>query len=163
MKLFIGLWLIVFSLWLGAGVVFARVTPEDIVNLQKQAYQVKVKNYSSSHQQKLDNLVGKIALVNKTRTDELNQIMKIQAAILDECQQRSTEKNQEEVEKARYWITFAHEAVAYQQAKIYIFGLSSEANIKNDVLEAVNLFWGELNSTRGKVIYSQNILEELVK
>lgn len=140
----------------------ARVTPEDIVNSKREIYEEKVKNYSPENKQKLENLAEKIAEVNKKRTDELDRIMVIQAAILDEYQGKMGSKNTAQIEKARYWITYAHEAVAYQAAKIYLYNLSSESNIKNDALNLISLFQGDLNSARSKVIYSQKILKKTV-
>lgn len=141
---------------------FARITPEDIVNSKREAYETKIKNYSLQNKQKLQNLAGKVAEVNKKRADELDRIMITQAAILDEYQTRIDGKDKAQIEKARYWITYTHEAVAYQAAKIYIFSLSSESNLKNDTLNLISLMQGELNSTRSKVIYSQKILKETV-
>lgn len=140
----------------------ARVTPEDIVNSKKEAYEEKVKDYSPENKQKLEKLSVKITEVNKKRTNELDRIMVAQAAILDEYQSRVGGKNKTQIEKARYWITYAHEAVAYQAAKIYLYNLSSESNIKNDALNLISLFQGDLNSARSKVIYSQKILKETV-
>lgn len=143
--------------------VWARVTPEDIVNSKKEAYEKRVAGYSAGHKQSLENLSKKIADVNKKRTDELDRIMMTQAAILDEYERRSGGKNAEGIKKARYWITYAHEAVAYQAAKIYVFDLSSEGNITRDALNTISLFQSELNSTRAKVINSQKILMETIK
>lgn len=143
--------------------IYARVTPEDIVNSKKETYEKTVQNYSSLHKQKLTDLAGKITAINKKRTDELDWIMINQALILDEYEKRSNGKYLEQIKKARYQITYAHEAVAYQAAKIYIFNLTREANIKNDALNLISLFQSDLNSTRSKVIYSQNILEETIK
>lgn len=142
---------------------FARVTPEDIVNSKREAYSESVKSYSLLNKQKLEKLSGKITAVNKKRTDELDRIMVVQAAILDEYQNRIEGKNTAQIEKARYWITYAHEAVAYQAAKIYIFNLTSEGNMKNDALNLISLMQGELNSARSKVINSQKILLETIK
>ncbi|RJP46661.1 MAG: hypothetical protein C4584_01290 [Armatimonadetes bacterium] len=136
----------------------ARVTPEDIVNSKKEAYQQKVQNYSLVNQQKLADFSVKIADLNKEKTGYLTWVMEAQANILDEYEKRDSNRNQAGIEKARYWITYAHEAVAYQAAKIYIFNLRAESNIKNDVLSTINLFDNELESTRKKVIYSQSML-----
>lgn len=141
----------------------ARVTPEDIVNYKREAYEEKVGSYSSSNKQKLESLAGQIAAVNKIKTEDLDRIMVTQAVILDEYQNRMGNKNKTQIEKARYWITYAHEAVAYQAAKIYIYNLSSEGNIKNDALNLISLMQGELNSARSKVINSQKILLETIK
>lgn len=139
-------------------VVAARITPEDIINSKKEAYDKAVISYSLSNKQKLEQLSQKIIQINKKRTDELDRIMITQAAILDEYERRSGGKNAESVKKARYWITYAHEAVAYQAAKIYVFELNGEGRIKGDASSTINLFKSELNSTRLKVINSQKIL-----
>lgn len=154
---------IIFSVLLLPTCVFARVTPEDIVNTKKEAYEKVVKNYSYQNQQKLKTLSEKIAQINKKRADQLGYIMETQAGILDEYERRANGKNVEQIKKARYWITYAHEAVAYQAAKIYVFELSNEQNLRRDVLSTISLFQNELESTRKKVIYSQKILFEVVK
>lgn len=149
--------------------ILARITPEDIVNSKKEAYEKKVVSYSVSHKQNLENLSKKIARVNKNRTDELDRIMVTQALILDEYETRLRQgsggqgRYAEAIERARYWITYAHEAVAYQAAKIYIFNLSSEGNIGNDALNTILLFQSELNSTRTKVINSRKTLLDTLK
>lgn len=163
-----GVILVLMFLWLlFPGLVFARVTPEEIVNSQKEAYQAKVRNYSPVNKQKLEKLSQEIALVNKKRTDELENIMVAQASILDEYETRLRKssgeaRKAEAIKNARYWITYAHEAVAYQAAKIYIFNLTSEGNIRNDAVSLINQMAGELNSSRTKVINSQITLEKTI-
>lgn len=157
----LGVLILVMSFW--PSQVFARVTPEDIVNSKREAYESVVKNYSFDHKQKLKILSDKIVEINKKRTDELEQIMVSQAGILDEYVTRFGGKNSSGIEKARYQITFAHEAVAYQAAKIYTFTLNREGNIKSDALNLISLFAGELNSARSKVIYSGQILQGVIK
>lgn len=144
------------------GVEARRTTPEDIVNSKKVDYEEKVGQFSLINQQRLQSLEKKIAELNKKKTDDLERIMIIQSQILDEFEVRSGEKNQEGIEKARYWITYAHEAVAYQAAKIYVFNLTTEGNLKNDALSTVSVFQSEFNSTRDKVINSQKFLRNLV-
>ena len=160
-----GVILIILILW-GVGIlpgfVLARVTPEDIVNSKKDAYASVVKSYSLDHQQRLKTLSEKIAQVNKFRTDQLENIMETQASILNEYESRNS-KDVEGIKKARYWITFAHEAVSFQAAKIYVFELSNEANIKRDTLSTISLFQNDLESTRNKVINSQKTLGGVVR
>lgn len=140
----------------------ARITPEDIINAKKELYQKKVISYSTDNQMKLQQMGERITATNKKLTDELSNIMIAQAIILDEYERRSPNKSLEKVKKVRYWITFAHEAVAYQAAKVYIFGLTSEDYIRSDVKSTLNLFQSEIHSTRSKVINSQKMLKELV-
>ena len=139
-----------------------RITPEDVINTKKGKLNAKVANYSNENKLKLEKISEKISNLNKEKTDGLDRIMIIQAQILDGHQKRLG-KETEHIEKARYWITYAHEAVAYQAAKIYVFELSSEANLKSDMLSTISLFQNELNSTSSKIIKSQNILRETVK
>ncbi|MDO8639039.1 MAG: hypothetical protein Q7R43_05685 [Candidatus Daviesbacteria bacterium] len=151
-------------------IIEARITPEDIVQEKRVVYETKVKNYSAQDKQKLEKLSQDIALVNKKRTDELENIMIAQGNILDEYESRQKgpsgnlrmNKNVEAIKNARYWITYAHEAVAYQAAKIYIYNLTSEGNIKNDAVSLINQMAGELNSSRTKVINSQKTLEKTI-
>lgn len=140
----------------------ARITPEDIVQTKRETYEKKVVTYSLDSQQKLTKLAEKIAFYNHQRTGEMDKVMETQAAILDEYERRNPAKNKAGIKKARYWITYAHEAVAYQAAKIYILDLSSEVNIKNDALSLINLFSSELKSTRLKVLNSKKTLEEVI-
>lgn len=142
-------------------ITYARVTPEDIINSQRQEYQARVKNYSAQNQQSLENLQKRLAQVNSKRSLELDQNMVLQGLILEEYQSRHPKDTK--IEDTRYWVTFAHEAVAYQQAKIYIPDLSSESAIKSDIGRVINLFKSDLNSTRAKVIKSQKLLQDLVK
>jgi hypothetical protein len=66
------------------------------------------------------------------------------------------------VENARYWITYAHEAVAYQAAKHYIFDLSGEANMKANVTSKINQLANDIDILAGKVDKSQKLVEALV-
>lgn len=153
---------------------YARTTPEDIVNSKREAYLQKVSKYSQTNQQKLKKLSQNITEVNKKATDELSQIMERQAQILDEYIRRTgTDPRYQtdgihrnlnnKIENARYFLTFAHEAVAFQAAKIYIFDLFSEKNIKGDALSTISQLQSDLNILRGKVTKSQNIIKDLIK
>ncbi len=149
--------------------VFARVTPEDIVNEKKAVYQQKVGGYSEDHKRKLEDLSRRVDQINQQRSFELQENVLTQGLILDEFQNRvNSEKTissskAKQIEDVRYWITFAHEAISYQKAKIYIYDLIGESAIRNDTLRLINLFSSDLNSTRAKVIKSQKLLENLVK
>ncbi len=176
MKLFLSLLVLSFLI---VTPVFARTTPEDTLNASRQAYEARVAKYSPTHQQQLKELSAKIAAVNKEETDKLVQIAITQGLILDEYQRRNLTPERIEtqtkyhtpndaltkdgIEKARYWITFAHEAVAYQAAQVYIINLTSEANIKADAKATVNEMKAELASARQKVLNSQKTLEAVIK
>lgn len=140
-----------------------RTTPADIIDTKKATYEEKVKSYSSTHQAQLKKFSEEISRVNEYRSNQLRQIMDTQAAILDEFQRRHEGQYKDSVEKARYWITFAHEAVAYQQAKVYVFALSDESLIKEDSKGTISLLRSDLSYARSQVINSQNILEGLLK
>ncbi len=143
--------------------VLARITPEDIVNSKLSAYNQKVKNYSPSNQQKLTQLSTNIADINKKITNQWEMTMLRQGEVLDEYQNRNGGKESEGIKNARYWITYAHEATAYQAAKIYIFDLTLETNIKPDAVSTLSVFQSDLSVLKGKVKKSENILQGLVK
>lgn len=140
-----------------------RLTPQDVINSKKEAYNQKIQNYSLTHKKQLEEIGLEIARINKLRTDQLAYLMELQAMILDQYQARNNGQTNDSMEKARYWITYAHEAVAYQAAKIYIFELRSEQSIRLDVSSLISLVQSDLNSTRDKVIYSQKILKLAIK
>lgn len=141
----------------------ARVTPADLVNSQQASFTQMVQNYSQNDQRKLQALTAQIAQINKQRTDQLAAIMLEQGLILDEYQKRHNYRSTPQIDTARYWITYAHEAVAYQAAKIYIFNLTGEANLKLDASFLINLFQSDLGATRNKVIHSQQVLESILQ
>lgn len=138
---------------------YARITPEDIVNEKRQLFTQRSKSYSPQSKTKLETWEKKIAGFNKEKTDILDENMTRQAQILEEYVRRNPNA---EVEDARYWLTYAHEAVAYQAAKIYIFDLTSEKNINSDIVSTISILQSELNTLRGKVLKSQKIISELV-
>jgi hypothetical protein len=155
--------LLLICCWLVPSSVDARITPEDTINSQRNTFNQKVSKYSSEHQQKLDQISQHIQQINKSRTEELDHLMIVQAAILEEYQRRVGNTREEEIENARYWVTYAHEAVAYQAAKIYIYDLTTESNIRSDASRLISLFRSDLESTRQKVIKSQKIVEGTVR
>lgn len=162
MKILVALLLLL--IFLPVNVLARRITPEDIISSQRETYNQKVQGYSLTNQQNLEQLSQQIVLINDKRTDDLEKLLGIQAAVLDEYETRyksGGKYNKELVEKARYWITFAHEAVAYQAAKIYIFNLTTEGNIKADSLNTISQFETQLNSARSKVINSQKYIQDL--
>jgi hypothetical protein len=153
--------------------IFARTTPEDIVNAQKESYQQNTKNYSPANKQKLDMWDKKIEVFNDKKSAELEHIMQTQGEILDEFIRRNeiaekaktdgkTRNLSDPIENARYWLTYAHEAVAYQAAKVYIFNTTGETSINQNIISTINIMQSDLNILKGKVQKSQTIMEELV-
>lgn len=142
--------------------IHARITPEDIVNEKRAAYEAKIKTYLPANQQKLTQLEKAIAQVNKSRSEELEAIMFRQGQILDEYQSRKGGIETEAIKDARYWLTFAHEAIDYQKARIYIFNLTNESNIKSDANNLVASLQSQLNYARAQAIKSQNTISKTV-
>ncbi len=150
----------------------ARTTPEDIVNAKKLEYTQRLQNYSTQGKQKLDDFEKRIANLNKLITEDYETQMLRQGSILDEYIRRNqiserqgdgiSRNLSEPVENSRYWITYAHEAAAYQAAKIYIPTLSGEANINRDLTTQINILQSDINILRNKVLKSQTILKNLV-
>lgn len=151
------------SYLLAPGLIFARITPEDIINAKQEVYEKTVVRYSLQHQQRLRALSQKVADLNQQRSSELEGIIKVQGDILEEYRARHPEIKPDQLEKVGYWLTFAHEAVAYQKAKIYIYELTQEPNIRSDAQKLVNRYINDLESTRQKVIHSQQVMVEAIR
>jgi len=159
---------------------YARTTPEDIVNAQKASYTQSIRNYSASNKQKLETWEKKIEVFNDLKSSELEHLMETQGAILDEFTRREAmlirrseiaEKKMTDgksrnlsdpIENARYWLTYAHEAVAYQAAKVYVFNPTGESAIHQNILSTINIMQGDINVLKGKVQKSQSIIEVLI-
>jgi hypothetical protein len=151
---------------------YARTTPDDILREQRDVYNMRVKNYSPENQKKLAEFEQKVAAMNKNQTDILEAKMVRQGEILNEYVFRQgIEERQADgisrnlsdpVENARYWVTYAHEAVAYQAAKHYIFDLTGENNIKANINSKINQLANDVDILAGKVDKSQKIIEALI-
>jgi hypothetical protein len=143
---------------------FALYQPWIAEQAQRKAYNDKLATYSPASQQKTKALADLIVEVNNQKGNQMAAQMDAQAAILDEYQRRhGNDENDPKVAKARYWLTYAHEAVAFQQAKNYIFNLTSESHLKADLSPTVSQLENDLEATRKKVLNSQVIIQELVK
>lgn len=152
--------------------VSARVTPEDIVNAQKETYNQRMSRYSEQNKQKLSKLTDAIANTNKEETDKLSEIMERQGQVLDEYLRRKgielppetdgIHRRDNPNENALYWLTYAHEAVAYQAAKIYVINLTSESNVNSDIKSTINNLQADMRGLNGKVLKSQQIIQTLV-
>lgn len=152
--------------------VSARTTPQDIANQRKAEYEQRIKNYSATSKQKLAEFFQKIADLNKKQTDELEFQMIRQGQILDEYIQRKhielpvetdgIHRRDNPVEETRYWVTFAHEAIAYQASHLYFINVTSEKNIDSDIISTISSLQSDMGVLKGKVTKSQQILKELV-
>lgn len=152
--------------------IHARVTPEDIVNEQKSAYEQTLGNYSPVNRQKVESFSKKIADFNAEKTYALELIAQRQGEILDEYVRRNNIKedggadginrSSDPVAVTRIEITRAHEAIAYQAAKVYIPNLTSEANIKSDSLNLISRVQYDMQIPINKLNYSHSLLEDLI-
>lgn len=153
-------------------IIHARITPEDIVNEEKSAYEQKLENYSPANREKIESFSKKVAGFNADKTDELELIALRQGEILDEYVRRNNiaedggadgiNRSSDPVAVARIEITRAHEAIAYQAAKIYIPNLTGQANVKSDSLNLINRLQYDINIARNKLVYSHSLLENLL-
>lgn len=154
-------------------VTYARTTPEDIYNEKLQAYESRRQTFSLENQKKLDLYQKEIKDLNAFITKELEENTLRQGEILNEYILRNDiptipetdgiKRNlSDPVENARYWITYAHEAIAFQAAKNYLFQLSSEANIERDITLQINALQGDIGVLKGKVDKSKQALIQML-
>lgn len=154
--------------------VSARTTPEDIYNEKLQAYESKRQTYSLENQKKLDQFEQEIRTLNAFVTRELENNTLRQGEILNEYILRNNiptvpetdgiKRNLDDpVENARYWITYAHEAIAFQAAKNYMFSLTGEANINRDIIVQIQALQSDTGVLKGKVEKSKQALIKLLE
>ena len=154
--------------------IFARTTPEDIYNEKLAAYETKRQTFSLENQKKLDQYQDEIKNFNAFISHELELNTLRQGEVLDEYIRRNDiptvpetdgiQRNlSDPVENARYWITYAHEAIAFQAAKNYLFSLSSEANIDRDIIVQINAMQNDIGILKGKVDKSKQALIKLLE
>jgi hypothetical protein len=154
--------------------VSARVNPESIYNDARASYEKKRQTYSLENQKKLDQYEEEIKGLNAFITQELEHNTLRQGEILNEYILRNDiptvpetdgiKRNlSDPVENARYWITYAHEAIAFQAAKNYLFGLSSESNIDRDIIIQINALQGDIGVLKGKIDKSKQALIQMLK
>lgn len=166
--------LLVLALSVFASTISARTTPEDIYNQNRQAYETKRQTFSLENQKKLDAYEDEIKALNAFITKELENNTLEQGEILDEYIRRNNiptvpetdgiKRNlSDPLENARYWITYAHEAIAFQAAKNYMFSLSSEANVNRDITIQIQALQGDIGVLKGKVEKSKQALIALLK
>lgn len=171
--LFLLLFLVLFPITYNLFPVSARVNPESIYNDQREVYEKKRQTYSLENQKKLDQYEEEIKTLNKFITTELENNTLIQGEILDEYIQRKgiptvpetdgIRRNLDDpVENARYWITYAHEAIAFQAAKNYLFSLGSESTVDRDITLQINALQGDIGVLKGKVEKSKQALISLL-
>lgn len=152
----------------------ARVSQEDIVNSRLETYNQSLSNFSPQGQQTVKTYTQKIQDLNKLETDRLEQIMIKQGQILDEYIRRQGYEEDggadginrnlsKPVENARYWLTYAHEAIAFQAAKTYLPSLGSEQNLKSSLISNLNSLQADINGLNSKVLKSQQIIKSLVQ
>lgn len=151
----------------------ARTTPEDIYNEKLALYETKRQTYSLENQKKLDLYQDEIKNLNAFITTELENNTLLQGEILNEYIRRNDiptvpetdgiKRNlQDPVENARYWITYAHEAIAFAAAKNYLFSLTGETNIDKDIIIQIQSLQADTGVLKGKVEKSKQALISLL-
>lgn len=152
----------------------ARTTPEDIYNEKRAAYEAKRQTFSLENQKKLDQYEEEIKTLNTFITQELENNTLRQGEILNEYILRNNIPTVPEtdgirrnltdpVENARYWITYAHEAIAFQASKKYLFQLSTENNTDRDIVLQINALQSDIGILKGKIDRSKQALLSLLK
>ena len=152
----------------------ARVNPESIYEDARASYEKKRQSYSLENQKKLDQYEQEIINLNSFISTELENNTLRQGEILDEYINRKKipvvpetdgiRRNLDDpIENARYWITYAHEAIAFQAAKKYLFQLSGQNNTDRDIILQINALQTDIGILKGKIDKSKNALISLLK
>lgn len=159
-KLFLSL-ILLLSL---VGTAEARVTPDDI-------YQAKRSEFTNNLDKISDNGLKSNILEADWAIKEINQSvtrrydgdMAILAGIVSELEQRADRQKRENpfLENALYWVTFAHEAVAYQKIQDYTPNLSGNSPLAA-IKSSSNRLRGDLNTLKGKILKAKTMVKKAV-
>lgn len=155
MRKFLSLATVLLALLALPPLALARTTPEDIVNAQMETLNSTLNSYSPENQQKVRNIIRSTAKANANACTYLEAITARQGAILDEYLSRKNFQETQSIKDARYWLTFAHEAIDYQKQRVYLPQLTGEANIQRDLRVMINNFQSQLNYARGTAVKTQ--------
>lgn len=140
----------------------ARITPADIVNAKREDFTQKFNTYSPTSQQKINEVMDAINQANADSTAILGAIMIRQGNILDEYLSRKKFIETESIKDARYWVTFAHEAIDYQRQRVYIPVLTSESNLNGDLSNLLSNYRSQLSYARGTAVKSLDKVSKTV-
>lgn len=141
----------------------ARITPQDIVDQKREDFTRMFNNYTPANQQKIQDIIDAINQDNANNTAVLEAIMLYQGQILDEYLSRNKFIETESIHDARYWLTFAHEAIDYQKQRVYIPILTSQSNINSDLLNLLSSYKSQLNYAQSTAVKSLNKIAATVK
>lgn len=132
----------------------ARITPTDIVNARREDFTKAFNSYTPANQQKIQDIMDAINQSNADTTAILGAIMTYQGNILDEYLSRKKFVETESIKDARYWLTFAHEAIDYQKQRVYIPVLTGQSNINSDLNNLLASYRSQLSYARGTAVKS---------
>lgn len=146
------------------GTVEARVTPDDIYQERRAEFK-KGLDKINNEKVKSDVLEADWTLkeINQNVTGRFDKDMAILAGIVSELEQRvdKQEKENPYLEDALYWVTFAHEAVAYQKIQDYTPNLSGNTPLAAIKLSS-NRLRGDLNTLKGKILKAKTMVKKAV-
>lgn len=165
--------IVLFSLCTFPSLTFARVTPEDIYNEKRSAYEQRLASIQDplkkEKMQKADLLLQEINQKISSRFDE--DVAKL-AAVLEELKSRIGAEGQSTIvaygqgetklDSAAYWLNYAAEAVAYQKIQDYTPQFSTEAQLAGSVGTSMNRLSGDLGVLRNKIIRAKNEMSKIV-
>jgi hypothetical protein len=160
--------LLIFLIFLFPNIVFARVTPDDIYQAKKSAFENNLNKISDPAKKqtvlKADQILNQVNQTVCARFDV--DIAKLSAILEEEKSRRKVTKTvvaygqgNTPLDSASYYLNYAAEAVAYQKIQDYTPQIYA-GNLAAPVNSSINNLEADLQTVLGKILRAKNEIKK---
>lgn len=153
---------------------FARVTPGDIYQEKRQAFEQSLSKISDPKQKEaIREIDGLLYQTNQSVCDRFEKDILKMSAILQELRRRLDVEGKptvvafgagrNEIEDAEYWVNWAAEAVAYQRIQDYTPRISTESSVGPAIKVSTTNLRSNLNGLAAKIIKAKGEVGQALK
>lgn len=163
--------ILIFLFFLLPATVFARVTPNDIYQQNRAAFEAQLNKISDpSKKDKVTQADQMLYDINQAVCARFDQDLTNLSAILEELKRRNgvTEtvvafgQGDTQIDTAAYWLNYAAEAVAYQKIQDYTPTLNL-SNLGGSITNSLNELKGDLGVLKNKILRAKAEVKKAVE
>lgn len=163
--------ILIFLLFLLPATVYARVTPNDIYQQKRAAFEAQLNKISDpSKKDKVTQADQMLYDINQKVCTRFDQDLTNLSAILEELKRRNhvTEtvvafgQGDTQIDTAAYWLNYAAEAVAYQKIQDYTPTLNL-SNLAGSITNSTNELKGDLGMLKGKILRAKSEVKKAIE
>lgn len=162
--------LVILTLLVLPSVVYARVTPNDIYEAKRVAFESQLNKISDPvKKEKVRQADQLLYDINQKVCSRFDQDLINLSAILEELKRRNNVtsnvvafgQGDTPIDTAAYWLNYAAEAVAYQRIQDYTPTLNL-SNLASSITNSMNSLKGDLGVLKNKVIRAKTEVKKAV-